>query len=151
MTPLGYRAHVCLMAQCFTFFGYCSPSWERSRGLLASDCYVTSIRSVWIFLGFFFVWKKRFACNLEPSFFRSQNTLSDLSEVTGYQSLATCSMGKVSSPTQNRLLEWSLLTQRCGARYKDVAWLWGIGGCVFCMLGFGIPDQQYLRMIERGR
>lgn len=32
------------------------PFWERSRGLLASDCYVTSIRSVWI--ACVFVWKR---------------------------------------------------------------------------------------------
>lgn len=135
MTPLGYRAHVCLMAQCFTFFGYCSPSWERSRGLLASDCYVTSIRSVWIFLGFFLCGKSGLHATWNHHF---SGVKTPCQKWLVIKSLATCSMGKVSSPTQNRLLEWSLLTQRCGARYKDVAWLWGIGGCVLCMLGFGI-------------
>ena len=119
-------------------------------------------------LFFFLEWKKRFAFNLEPSFFWSQSILS---EVTGYQVFSYLFLwARWVHQHKNRLLEglaeagnfktsiwylWSKLTpvywleirigikdaewrhlnEHPGARYKDVARLWGISGCAFC---FGI-------------
>ena len=83
---------------------------------------------------------------IEPSFF---GVKASCQKWLVLKSLATCFYGQ-GEFTNTKTDCLSEATWPNGARYKDVAWLWGVWRMCVLYVRFWYPDLQWQRMIERG-